>query len=121
LETFLHDWLSLHLKDRWLTQLFMSPELGPRRVDESRDRIAPFLDAIADRSREQGSARADFYGTDVFFIQLSLMPLIDRTRSLAPDLYRRHLAMFLDGAAAAPDTSQPLPVPALSVETLTPS
>ncbi|MFJ3804706.1 TetR/AcrR family transcriptional regulator [Streptomyces sp. NPDC090088] len=113
---FLDRWLRLHLHDRGLTQVFTNPELGPRRVGKSRDRIAPLLDAIADRAREQGHTRPDFRGTDVFFIQLTLAGLMDRSLELSPDLYRRYLAMILDGARARPDLAADLPVSALTVD-----
>lgn len=115
LATFLDQWLQLHLRDRSLTEIFTNPELGQPRLDEARDRIAPLLDALADRAREHGRARSDFHGTDVFFIQLTLTGLVDRTRALAPDLYRRYLAMLLEGARADPDPTAELPVPPLGV------
>jgi AcrR family transcriptional regulator len=115
LATLLDRWLQLHLHDRSLTQIFTNPELGQPRLDEARDRIAPLLDALADRAREHGRARSDFHGTDIFFIQLTLTGLVDRTRALAPDLYRRYLAMLLEGARADPDPTSDLPVRPLGV------
>jgi AcrR family transcriptional regulator len=116
LATLLDQWLQLHLHDRSLTQIFTNPELGQPRLDEARDRIAPLLNALADRAREQGKTRSDFHGTDVFFIQLTLTGLVDRSRALAPNLYRRYLAMLLEGARADPDPTTDLPVPPLGVE-----
>ncbi|MEV5451754.1 helix-turn-helix domain-containing protein [Streptomyces sp. NPDC052535] len=116
LTEFLDQWLQLHLHDRSLTQIFTNPDLGQPRLDESRDRIAPLLDAIADRARDAGRVRADFHGTDVFFIQLTLTGLVDRSRTLAPDLYRRYLAMLLEGARSDPDPSVALPVAHLGVD-----
>ncbi|MFJ3804732.1 TetR/AcrR family transcriptional regulator [Streptomyces sp. NPDC090088] len=116
LTAFLDQWLQVHLHDRSLTQIFTNPQLGQPRLDEARDRIAPLLDSLADGAREQGKARPDFYGTDVFFIQLALTGLIDRSHALAPDLYRRYLAMLLEGARSDPDPTASLPVPPLGVE-----
>ena len=116
LSTFLDDWLQLHLRDRGLTQIFTNPDVGPQRADESRDRIAPLLDTLADRARDQGHARPDFHGTDIFFIQLTIAGLMDRSRELAPDLYKRYLAMMLNGIRAHPDPTADLPIPALTVD-----
>jgi AcrR family transcriptional regulator len=116
LTEFLDGWLRIHLGDRSLTQIFMDPDLGQQRVDSSRDEIAPLLDAIADRARDDGRTRTDFQGTDVFFIQLAVAGLIDRSHALAPHLYRRYLTMFLEGIRSDPDPGTALPVPPLSVE-----
>ncbi|WP_430336189.1 TetR/AcrR family transcriptional regulator [Rhodococcus sp. ACT016] len=115
LSKFLDGWVRLHLKDRSLTRVFMDPGLGQQRVDASRDRIAPLTDAIADRARMDGYTREDFQGTDVFFIQLSLVGLIDRSHAHAPHIYRRYLAMMLEGIRSHPRPEVPLPVPALDV------
>jgi hypothetical protein len=69
LVTLLDRWLQLHLRDPSLTQIFTNPALGQPRLDEARGRIAPLLNALADRAREQGKTRSDFHGTDVFFMQ----------------------------------------------------
>jgi AcrR family transcriptional regulator len=116
LAEFLDGWVRLHLADRSLTRVFMDPGLGQQRVDASRDRIAPLTNVIADRAREDGHTRADFRGTDVFFIQLSLVGLIDRSHAHAPHIYRRYLAMMLEGVSSRPRPEVPLPVPALDVD-----
>lgn len=116
LTEFLDGWVRLHLADRSLTQVFMDPALGQVRVDASRDRIAPLTDAIADRARNDGRTRPDFQGTDVFFIQLSLVGLIDRSHAHAPHIYWRYLAMMLEGVSSRPDPATPLEVPALDVD-----
>lgn len=113
---FLDGWVRLHLEDRSLTRVFMDPGLGQERVDASKDRIAPMTDAIANRARADGHTREDFQGTDLFFIQLSLVGLIDRSHKHAPQIYRRYLAMMLEGVSSRPRPEVPLPVPALDVE-----
>ena len=42
--------------------------------------------------------------------------LVDRSRTLAPNLYRRYLAMLLEGARSDPDPNRGLPTPPLGVE-----
>lgn len=117
LTAFLDSWLQLHLHDHALTEVFIDPQLGKARLDTSRDSIAPLLDAIADRARDDGYTRPDFRGTDVFFIQLALAGLMDRSRRHAPDLYCRYLAMFLEGVRTDPDPAADLPMPPVSFAT----
>lgn len=113
---FLDGWIRLHIEDPSLTRVFTDPGVGAARLDASRDRIAPLTEALADRARRDGHTRADFRGSDVFFIQLALIGLVDQSRAHTPDIYRRYLAMILEGVTAHPDPRAPLPVPALDVE-----
>jgi hypothetical protein len=48
------------------------------------------------------------------FLQLALTAIMDRTRELAPKLYRRYLTMFLDGIRADQQALTPLQVTALT-------
>lgn len=116
LTEFLDGWVRLHLHDRSLTQVFLDPDVGQERVDASRDQIAPITDALAARAREDGHVRPDFRGTDVFFIQLALVGLVDHSHAHAPHIYRRYLAMMLQGISTHPHPQTPLPVPALDVD-----
>jgi hypothetical protein len=55
------------------------------------------LTRIVDRAKREGAVRADFEQSDLVFIQLAVSATMARSRAVAPDLYRRYLAMFLDG------------------------
>jgi hypothetical protein len=89
--------------------------LGHDQVRQARERIAPLVEAIIERARASGQLRPEFAATDAIFIQLALGALMDRTRDIAPALYRRYLTMFLDGVRADGPCSE-LPVAPLSVE-----
>lgn len=95
--TFLERSLQMQFGDRGLTQIMNYPALGTSRVDETRDRIAPLMTALVDRAKEQGVVRPDLDQTDLFFIQMALSRVAERTHAVTPDLYRRYLTMFLDG------------------------
>src|SRR4051795_4229470 len=91
LVNFLERSLHMQFGDRGLTEIMNSPQLGRERVNQSRDRIAPLMTQLVDRAKKQGAIRPDFDQTDLIFIQVALAAIIDRTRRLAPDLYRRYL------------------------------
>jgi hypothetical protein len=105
----------MQLEDRGLKQLLSDPELGHEQVNRARERIAPLVEAIVGRARTSGRLRPEFAATDAIFIQLALGALMDRTRDIDPELYRRYLTMFLDGVRADGPRSE-LPVASLSVE-----
>jgi hypothetical protein len=58
----------------------------------------------------------DVTGTHLMLIQVALNAVLDRTRGMSFDLYRRYLSLFLDGIRAEPHSQSPLPVRALTVE-----
>ena len=113
--TFLEGSLRMQLEDRGLKEILSDPDLGRDQVNESRDRIAPLVEAIVERARASGDLRPEFTATDAIFIQLALHGVMDRTRGMDPELYRRYLTMILDGIRADGPHSE-LPVAALSVE-----
>ena len=107
--------LRLQSEDRGLTDIVNNPHLGQERA-EARDRISPLLEALVDRARQQGHLRPDFDATDIVFLQYALGALMDRTREVEPNLYRRYLTMFLDGIRADRKTLTDLPVGPLKVD-----
>ena len=63
-----------------------------------------------------GELRPDVAGPDLALVQLMLGAVVDQTRDVAPDAWRRFLAIVLDGLRT-PDPG-PLPVRALSPDEL---
>ena len=116
LTTFIEESLRMQAEDRGLSEILNNPALGRRRVSESRDRIAPLVDAIVARAKDQGTLRHDVEGTDMILVQVALAAIMGATRAVAPDLYRRYLTIFLDGLRTDRGPLTQLPVGALSVE-----
>ncbi len=116
LVSFLERTLSMQFGDRGLTQIMNNSALGDARVSEARDRIAPLITTLVERAKKQGVIRPDFDQTDLILIQVALAAVIDTTRSVAPDVYRRHLTMFLDGIRTDREAFTPLPADALTAD-----
>jgi AcrR family transcriptional regulator len=114
LVTFFEGSLDMQFGDRGLTQIMNNPALGDARIAQARDRIAPLIEALVDRAKEQGTVREDFDQSDVVFLQLALSAIMDSSRTVAPGLYRRYLSIFLDGIRADRQQLTPLPAAALS-------
>jgi hypothetical protein len=64
------------------------------------------------RALDAGVVRPDLETTDVAVINYMLNMVVDLGRDIEPDLYRRYLAIVLDGLRPRDDL-QPLPVTAL--------
>jgi AcrR family transcriptional regulator len=112
--TFLERALEMQFGDRGLNQIMNNPQLGDARVGEARERIAPIIERLVERAKRAGVIRPDLDQTDLIFIQLGLSAIMDSSRAIAPDLYRRYLTIFLDGIRADRDGFTALPVAALS-------
>jgi AcrR family transcriptional regulator len=83
--------------DRGLRQLLLSGARDCAHVSAGRERIAPPLHRLVDRAHAAGVLRSDVTAQDIPMITLMLGGLMDASRETAPDLWRRYLAVILDG------------------------
>jgi len=104
--------------DRGLKELLFGAARGHGRVLHARDRMAPLARELVARARAAGALRADVEGSDVPVIQLMLGAVLDFSRDVEPELWRRFLAIVLDGLRARRDDATPLPQPALDTAQL---
>lgn len=112
--TFLEQALHMRHGDRGLDQIMNNPALGDERAQEARDRIAPIIAKLVKKAKAQGVVRPDLAQTDLIFMQLAMSAIIDSTRDVAPELYRRYLTIFLDGIRTDRAGFTPLPTRALT-------
>jgi hypothetical protein len=69
--------------------------------------------ALFDRAKAAGVLRADVEPSDAPLITMMVGSIIDRTRDVDPDLWRRYLGIVLDGLRPARDGTSPLTPAAL--------
>ncbi len=113
LTTFLEGAIELLAGDRGLRELVLGTRHGQNRVELARSRFKPLVERLVARAQEQGSLRDDFRATDFPLMLFMLDAVIDTTRELDPDTWRRALGIVLDGLAARRDHATPLPAGAL--------
>ena len=80
-------------------------------IAERRKLIGPLLDRLVERAREQGAVRDDLTVGDLSMAMWSFAPIFAATADIAPQAWRRHLQIVLDGMrpeAATPQTARPL-------------
>jgi AcrR family transcriptional regulator len=109
---FLERGLDLQACNRGLKELLHNTPEGSPLVEVARDRLLPLLGALVERARDAGALRADIEPQDLPLVQMMMGEIIDRTRDVDPDLWRRYLALVLSGLRAHPDPTAPLPVDA---------
>jgi AcrR family transcriptional regulator len=107
---FLERAQALQASNRGLKELVLSTAHGRDRVACVRERLGPLADALVARAQASGQLRADVDGSDLPLIQVMLGAVVDVTRDVAPDTWRRMLALMIDGLRASePRTSLPSP------------
>jgi AcrR family transcriptional regulator len=113
LEQFFVDILELQAADRGLRELAFAGQHGRERVTRARIRLEPIVQELVSRAQASGDLRADISADDVPVIQKMIAQVIDVAGDVKPDLWRRYLAIVLDGLRTRRDGPTPLPVPAL--------
>jgi AcrR family transcriptional regulator len=108
--------LALQAADRGLKDVLFSSGRGRERSVQARQQIAPVVTKLVRRAVQAGSVRSDLAVSDVPLINFMLNTLVDFGRDIEPDLYKRYLAIVLDGLRPRDDL-EPLPVDALPVRT----
>ncbi|GAA0253472.1 helix-turn-helix domain-containing protein [Cryptosporangium japonicum] len=76
---------------------------------DAQQRMAALVDRLVDRAREHGAVRADVTGTDVLLLLCAPNHVVSYAPDASPDLWRRYLAIILDGLR--PEGAHPLPAP----------
>jgi AcrR family transcriptional regulator len=115
LVAFLERALALQASNRGLKELLVSSGYGRERVACMRDRMAPLARALVERAQASGQLRADIEGTDLPLIHVMLGGIVDFTRDVDPETWRRMFAIIVDGLRAR-EPLTPLEAPALDTD-----
>jgi AcrR family transcriptional regulator len=80
------------------------------QLAEARKRVRPLIAQLVERAQAQGTLRADFEPLDVQVLLWELGRVVESTGRCASSLWRRYLALALDGLRT--EAARPLPVAA---------
>jgi AcrR family transcriptional regulator len=114
LVSFLEQAGALLAADRGLRQLFMFATFGLDRVGQARARLQPVVTKLVTRAQAAGAVRADLRPTDVPLIEFMLAAVAEYARTTRPQVWRRYLALLLDGLRPERAGTTALPEPALT-------
>lgn len=105
----------LQARDRLLGELAMrtAPSAAFARAREYGHGL---MREIVTRAQRAGVLRADWVLEDIAFISWSHIRVIEATAEIAPEAWRRNLALILDGLRAP--AAHPLPVPPITEDQL---
>lgn len=114
---FIESALERQAADKGLKELLLGTAEGRERIARFRARLLPLATELVRRAKAAGALREDFFAQDIPLLNMMLGAILDAAEPVRPDLWRRYLALVLDGMRAD-QTHHPLPVPAVDVEQL---
>ena len=116
LSGFLERSMEMQAEDRGFKELLLQSAEGRERMREFRAHIRPLVRELVQRARDAGELRADVVEDDVLLVSLMTGAISDFGVPVAPQLWRRALAIQLDGLRARRDAPTPLPIGPLNAE-----
>jgi AcrR family transcriptional regulator len=111
---YLFDVCELQAKDRGFNDVAARGLAESAENQGLRRQIGDAMTQLIERAKRVGAMRADLAIEDLAFVVWGISQTVERTADLAPRLWRRHLALLLDGFRA--DAAHPLPEPPLPPE-----
>jgi AcrR family transcriptional regulator len=121
---FLEKSIEMQQADRGLKELLFgegcpgAAQHGGSRFANKIDRLHPTIAEIVDRAKAAGQLRADVSVTDLAVLQFMLHGVGTFAAAVEPQLWRRQLAISLDGLRAERVAATPLPLVPLSLDQL---
>jgi AcrR family transcriptional regulator len=97
---FVEHLCELTATDRGLREMVYSRAYGGYGVECARDRLAPPISKLVERARNDGHLRPDIEHTDMPVIGLLAGTVSEWAGHVQPDLWRRYVALLLDGMCA---------------------
>ncbi len=107
-EQLLKGYMEIQGGDRSFGPVVLTNAHGRGGLDRARVQLKPVVDQIVERAQQAGVLRADVTTTDFPMIILSVALLQNASRDVAPDAWRRQLAIILDGLRAHRTDTLPL-------------
>ena len=116
LSGFIERWMEMQAEDRGFRELLLQSVDGRERLRAFRSRLRPLIGELLRRARAAGELRPDVVEDDVILVSLMTGAVADFAACVEPQLWRRALALQLDGLRARRAGASPLPVGPLDPE-----
>lgn len=89
--------------DRGLREMIYSKAYGGDRVDCAREELVPLVSKLVERARADGHLRTDIESSDTPIIGLLAGTVSEWAGHVDPELWRRYVALLLEGMRYRPD------------------
>lgn len=108
--------LELQTRDRAFGEIVMGTPEGAQRVGQIRARMFPLGGRLVQSAKDAGALRADFQPEDFPILILMLTAVVDASRDVDPELWRRYLEIVIQGLRADPSPPDAFSNPPLDPE-----
>jgi len=103
---FLEQIFEQQVASRGLRELLIGHRGGTELSRRAQEQIRPVVARLVDRAHASGQLRVGVGASDLAMIPVMVNPLMAASRDVDPDLWRRWLAVLLDGIAGGPERDQ---------------
>jgi AcrR family transcriptional regulator len=103
---FIEATLEMQAEDRGLQEYLLGPQAA-ELAGVANQRITPVVGDLLARAKALGQVRDDVEVADVAIVPIMVGSIMDRTRGVAPDAWRRVFALVMDGFRPAPGAVLP--------------
>ena len=86
--------------DRGFAEMMSICLPGSTRAERAKERLYAVVAALVARAHSEGRLRPDVTAEDLFFLTWSHARILEATSTAAPQAWRRHLELFIDGLRA---------------------
>jgi AcrR family transcriptional regulator len=104
---FLEQATELQIQNRGLREIIIGSDHGTALAAGARARLAPLTEQLVRRAQASGALRDDVVATDLPLLQFMVSSAAELATPHAPELWRRYLALAIDGLR----TPEPHPLP----------
>ena len=113
---FIEATLEMQAEDRGLQEYLLGPQAAVL-AGVANQRITPVVGELLERAKARGQVRDDVEVADVAIVPIMVGAIMDRSRGVAPDAWRRVFALVMDGFRPAPGAELPgAPLPTEQLE-----
>jgi AcrR family transcriptional regulator len=116
--TFIERMAELQAADRGLKEVVLGSARGHERLAAIKQQLRPRGEELVRRAKAQGQLRPDFDPSDLPLLQLMLSTVADVATPEHPQVWRRFLALVIDGMRVTGEGRMAMPEPALGFEAL---
>lgn len=116
--TFMETACRRHTADRGLRQVIFNSTHGQAAVARAREQIGPLVQRLIERAQAAGALRGDLATTDVPLMQLMVGTVALYGAEVDREVWRRMLAILIDGLRATRTQTTDLPVGPLTQDEL---
>jgi AcrR family transcriptional regulator len=109
---YLTDVCELQAKDRGFNAVAARGLVDSTANQHLRRQVSDAMAQLVERAKQAGAMRADLAIEDLAFVIWGISQTVERTADVAPRVWRRHLALLLDGFRA--EGAHPRPEPPIA-------